>query len=59
MVLGIQDPWVWMAYILCILSTVLCVLWGLFNWNREAGAPEPREEVRHWAEEEQKVEEKL
>lgn len=57
--LGLQDPWVFAAYLSCILSTVLCVAWGLYYWNRDAADDEPESEVRHWAEEEDKVEEKL
>lgn len=58
MMLGIQDPWVWLAYVLCILSALLCVIWGAFKWN-EQGPEEPAEEVRQWAAEEDKVEEEL
>ncbi|MEN6379776.1 MAG: symporter small accessory protein [Methanofastidiosum sp.] len=27
--LGISDPWVWSAYLLTILSTLLCVGWSV------------------------------
>jgi len=33
--LGIPDPWVWSAYILCFLSAALCVIYGVLNWNAE------------------------
>ncbi|MFH0879042.1 MAG: symporter small accessory protein [Lentisphaerota bacterium] len=59
MFLGIQDPWVWLAYILSILSTVLCIGWGIVKWNKGEKKEEPEEEIRHWAEEEDKVEEEL
>ena len=39
MLLGIEDPYVWLAYLLCILSTILCVAYGLINWNRGEDAP--------------------
>jgi hypothetical protein len=55
--LGIEDPWVAAAYILCLASAVLCVVYGLFTWNRGEEAVEP-DDV-HWAEEEKKVEEEL
>lgn len=32
--LGIDDPWVWGVYLLCIFSTLLCVIYGIVNWNR-------------------------
>jgi len=36
MVLGIPDPWVWGAYLLVILCALLCVVYGLINWNKGA-----------------------
>ena len=33
---GIPDPWIWGAYALCVLSAGLCVVYGLFNWNKGA-----------------------
>ncbi len=60
MLLGFGDVWVWLVYVLCVLSTLLCVVWGAFTWNREDEIDrEPDEEVRHWDEEETKVEQKL
>jgi hypothetical protein len=32
---GIPDFWIWSAYLLCILSALLCIIYGLVNWNRE------------------------
>jgi hypothetical protein len=33
--LGIDDPWIWGVYLLCILSALLCLIYGAVNWNRE------------------------
>ena len=33
--LGIDDPWIWGVYLLCILSALLCLVYGIINWNRE------------------------
>jgi hypothetical protein len=55
--LGIQDFYVAMAYILCIASTLLCVIYGLFNWNK--GEESVRAEDVQWVAEEKKVEEEL
>lgn len=33
MVLGIEDPWIWGVYVLIILFTLLCVFYGILNWN--------------------------
>ncbi len=34
MFLGIPDFGIWGVYVLCILSTLLCVGYGLYNWNK-------------------------
>jgi hypothetical protein len=34
-VLGIPDPLIWLAYILCFASAGLCVVWGIVYWNSE------------------------
>jgi heme exporter protein D len=55
--LGIPDPWVWLAYLLSILSTLGCVVYGVMKWN--SGAQEVKEDDRQWARREDEVEEKL
>ena len=32
--LGIPDAGIWLAYILCIASAILCVVYGIVNWNK-------------------------
>ncbi len=34
--LGIPDPWIWGAFLLCVLSTAACVVYGALNWNKGA-----------------------
>ena len=53
--LGIQDPIVALAYVLCLASTLLCVVYGWRNWNRGDETVQP-DDVK-WAKEEDKVEE--
>ena len=55
--LGIEDKWVALAYLLCIGSTLLCVVYGWLKWNR--GGDEIKQEDVRWAAEEDKAEEKL
>lgn len=57
--LGIEDPWVILAYVLCIISALFCLIWGIIKWNKEDPDQEPEEEIRQWAEEEDRVEEEL
>jgi len=53
--LGINDPWVAAPYLLCIISTLLCVVWGILKWNKDDNG-EPEEKIKHWAEEEDRLE---
>jgi heme A synthase len=52
--LGIQDPIVALAYLLCLVSTLLCVLYAWRNWNRGEETVGP-DDVK-WAKEEDEVE---
>jgi hypothetical protein len=54
---GIETTAIWLAYLLCILSALLCVVYGLVNWNKGAGAVAP--EDRTWLEEEKELEKDL
>ena len=49
-VLGIADPGVWLAYVLSLASAVLCVGYGIANWNK-GEEPVKKEDV-DWAKEE-------
>jgi hypothetical protein len=55
--LGIEDKYVALAYILCIVSTLLCVVYGIVMWNK--GDDDVKSEDVKWAPEEKKVEDKL
>jgi hypothetical protein len=57
--LGIEGKWVAAAYVLCIASTLLCVIYGLITWNRGAEKPGEAEEDVRWAKEEKKVEQDM
>lgn len=58
-ILGIPDPWVWGAYISCILVTILCIVYGVLNWNKgdEDEEGQIKEELE-WEKEENEMEEK-
>jgi hypothetical protein len=57
---GITDPWILMAYWLCILSTLACVVYGYLNWNKgaENEIAQIDEEVK-WQEGENNINETL
>jgi hypothetical protein len=49
-VLGIEDKFVALAYVLCVAASVLCIVYGLMRWNKE---DEPTEEAdQRWVEHE-------
>jgi hypothetical protein len=60
MVLGIPDFWIWSAYLLCIISTLVGVIYGLINWNKGSNdeSKQITEEIK-WVEKEKDVEENL
>lgn len=53
---GLHDPWIIMGYLLCIGSTLLCIVYGATNWNR-GGVEVKGEKVAQWAKEEEELEE--
>jgi hypothetical protein len=55
--LGFDDVWVGLAYVLCVASALVCVVYSWTHWN--SGNEAVREEDIRWAEEEDKMEEKL
>jgi hypothetical protein len=55
--LGIEDKWVALAFVLCLASSALCVVYGFLNRNR--GDHTVEEDDIRWAAEEDKAEEKL
>ncbi len=60
MFLGIPDPSVWIAYLGVILSTVLCVVYGIIMWNKEGLiSPKEADEEKKWAEEEKELDEEV
>lgn len=55
--LGINDPWVALAYLLCVVSALICVIYAWRNWDRGDDTVE-QEDIK-WVEHEKKVEENL
>lgn len=34
-ILGLSDPWILGGYLGCIAITLICVIYGAINWNKE------------------------
>ncbi|MDX1357190.1 MAG: hypothetical protein R3232_00010 [Clostridia bacterium] len=59
--LGIPDISIFLAYILCLASALLCLVYGIVMWNKGGGEDEIAEieEEERWQEKENMIEEKL
>jgi hypothetical protein len=58
--LGIKDPLIYLAYILSVGSALLCVIYGIVNWNK--GAEKEEEEIAEeqtWTKKEQEINKSL
>lgn len=33
---GLDSFGIWFVYLLCIISAALCIVYGVFNWNKGA-----------------------
>ena len=54
-VLGIPDPGIWMAYLLCLAATALCVVHAFVKGRKADVEPTPADAA--WVAGEKKVEE--
>jgi len=50
---GLEDPQIGLAYLLCILATLFCVIYGAMNWYK--GDEAISSEDKKWVEDEKKV----
>jgi len=57
--LGLGDFWVSSVFVLLILSTLLCVVYGAINWNNDGEETEIIEKEKQWEEEEKEIEDNL
>ncbi len=58
--LGFEGIGVWLAYVLSIAAALLCVIYGIINWNKggEHEGKEVAEEVK-WEKKDNKIKNKL
>jgi len=58
--LGLGDFWIALAFVLTLLSSLLCVVYGAINWNRgdEPSKQEIAKEAQ-WEKEEREIDETL
>jgi hypothetical protein len=56
--LGISGWGCWLGYLFCILSAILCIVYGIVMWNRGVEEEEEAEIIR-WMKEEREIEEQF
>ncbi len=59
MFLGIPDAGVASAFIMLIVSVLVCAVYGIVNWNRGDLTMEELEEERCWFREELEIDEEI
>ena len=57
--LGLEGVAVPLGFILTILSTILCVIYGLLNWNKGYVTEEELEQEKTWKETEKRAKSSL
>ena len=53
--LGIPEPWCLTGYLLTILSALLCIIYGIFYWNKDDELVSITD--KQWEQDEVKIEE--
>ncbi len=56
--LGLGDFSIFAVYVLCVLSALTCVIYGIFTWNKGADKDEPEVE-KEWHQTEVDMTDKL
>jgi hypothetical protein len=52
-VIGIPDPWIWLAYLLCLAATILCVIFAAVRGRKYEAGPTQADVV--WAKHEKEA----
>lgn len=56
--LGIEDPIISFVYIATILAVILCIVYGIINWNKGAeNEDKEMKESEQWKKEDEKIDE--
>ena len=57
--LGLGDFSIFSAFVLCILSAIACVVYGVFNWNKGDTSETEKKLEEKWDKAEKDMAEKL
>lgn len=56
---GIDDPGIYLAYLLAFACVIFAVIYGILNWNKGDETPEELQEDAKWEEEDDKWKEEI
>ena len=59
LVLGLGDFSIFLVYVLCIASAVLCVIYGVVNWNKGKEPDQDLEKDKEWESKDTEIKEDL
>lgn len=60
MILGIKDTSVFLAYILSIVATIVCAVYGWLRWNKDGEITDKElKKEAEWTKEELKIDDEL
>jgi len=59
LMLGLGDLSIFLAYVLCIASALLCVVYGVINWNKGAETEVELKKDIGWEEKDKEIKEDL
>lgn len=57
--LGMQDVWTFLGFLLMLLAAAAAVVYGLVNWNKGGITQDEEAAEKRWMEEELELEEKV
>ena len=54
--LGINDPAIYLGYLLAIISLIACIVYGIMNWNKgmEDDLPEIEKDLK-WEDKDEQI----
>jgi hypothetical protein len=56
---GIENPGIYLAYLMVFLCTAFAILFGIINWNKGKITPEELKDDLEWEEKEEKFKKEI
>lgn len=56
---GIENPGIYIAYLLVFICTIFAIVYGIVNWNKGKITPEELKEDIEWEEKEEQLKKEI